>query len=180
MPEEQQDSKPRKGRIKDARGRTIRQIDPILTHSLHLSSGLNPAAMESLLNDLERGLAKQLTWRTYLLRILLGLGVAATAFFILWLIGDANFHAALEKVLKSEFAIYLPLVIGAFAGRLILARRRHGRRVLQLLLKHRLCPHCGYDLRDLPVDPDDGATICPECGCAWRLSEPEPTEENST
>ena len=25
------------------------------------------------------------------------------------------------------------------------------------------------DLRMLPVDPKDGVTVCPECGCAWRL-----------
>ena len=31
------------------------------------------------------------------------------------------------------------------------------------------CPHCGYDIRGLPTDPEDGATICPECGCAWQL-----------
>jgi transcription initiation factor TFIIIB Brf1 subunit/transcription initiation factor TFIIB len=37
------------------------------------------------------------------------------------------------------------------------------------MLKHRRCPHCGYDIRGLPVDPQDGATVCPECGCAWEL-----------
>jgi transcription initiation factor TFIIIB Brf1 subunit/transcription initiation factor TFIIB len=37
------------------------------------------------------------------------------------------------------------------------------------MLKHLRCPHCGYDLRGLAADPEDGATVCPECGCAWRL-----------
>jgi transcription initiation factor TFIIIB Brf1 subunit/transcription initiation factor TFIIB len=40
------------------------------------------------------------------------------------------------------------------------------------MLEHRRCPHCGYDLRMLPTDPDDGSTVCPECGCAWGLDEP--------
>ncbi|MEW6251597.1 MAG: hypothetical protein AB1716_13195, partial [Planctomycetota bacterium] len=48
-----------------------------------------------------------------------------------------------------------------------LKRKRFGA-VAAAILKHRRCPHCGYDLRLLPVDPTDGATVCPECGCAWR------------
>jgi hypothetical protein len=44
-------------------------------------------------------------------------------------------------------------------------------RITKVMLQHRRCPHCGYDLRDLPVDGADGATVCPECGCAWRLSD---------
>ena len=34
------------------------------------------------------------------------------------------------------------------------------------------CPNCGYDLRLLPVDSVDGATVCPECGRAWKLESP--------
>jgi len=49
------------------------------------------------------------------------------------------------------------------------ARRRRYRRTLRVMLRHSRCPHCGYDLRLLPADPADGATVCPECGCAWRL-----------
>ena len=26
-------------------------------------------------------------------------------------------------------------------------------------------------LRLLPTDPADGATVCPECGCAWKLED---------
>jgi hypothetical protein len=46
---------------------------------------------------------------------------------------------------------------------------RH-QRIGTVMLRHLRCPHCGYDLRMLPTDPEDGATICPECGCAWRLN----------
>ncbi len=42
-------------------------------------------------------------------------------------------------------------------------------RIRSVMLKHLRCPHCGYDLRMLPTDSEDGATVCPECGCAWRL-----------
>jgi hypothetical protein len=30
------------------------------------------------------------------------------------------------------------------------------------------CPSCAYDIAQLPV-ADDGCTICPECGGAWRV-----------
>jgi hypothetical protein len=49
-------------------------------------------------------------------------------------------------------------------------RRGRAKRIGELMLKHRRCPHCGYDVHGLTADPADGATICPECGCAWMLS----------
>lgn len=50
------------------------------------------------------------------------------------------------------------------------ARKRH---IRSIMLKHLRCPHCGFDIRGLPVDPADGATVCPECGCAWPLARAE-------
>ena len=44
-------------------------------------------------------------------------------------------------------------------------------RSLRVLLAHRRCAHCGYDLSRSERDPADGATVCPECGCAWNLDE---------
>ena len=34
------------------------------------------------------------------------------------------------------------------------------------------CPGCLYDLRTIRRDPD-GCTVCPECGGAWRIQDPE-------
>lgn len=42
-------------------------------------------------------------------------------------------------------------------------------RIRKIMLEHRRCPHCGYDLRELRCDDSDQATVCPECGCAWQL-----------
>jgi len=33
------------------------------------------------------------------------------------------------------------------------------------------CNSCGYDLRMLPVEPVNGATVCPECGLRQRLDD---------
>ncbi len=49
-----------------------------------------------------------------------------------------------------------------------LKRSRFGN-IAAAMLKYSRCPHCGYDIRGLPTDPEDGFTVCPECGCAWRL-----------
>jgi predicted RNA-binding Zn-ribbon protein involved in translation (DUF1610 family) len=56
------------------------------------------------------------------------------------------------------------IVVVWFSSRFV--RRK---KVCRTLLRHSRCPHCGYDLHGLPADEEDEATICPECGCAWRL-----------
>ncbi|MHC4770006.1 MAG: hypothetical protein ACYTEI_15050, partial [Planctomycetota bacterium] len=62
----------------------------------------------------------------------------------------------------------------AFVPWMVVHKRRSRRgRVSALMIKHRRCPHCGYSVQGLPVDPADGATVCPECACAWRLDDPK-------
>jgi hypothetical protein len=68
--------------------------------------------------------------------------------------------------------IYVVQVVVILSGPLLafrIARAKYVSRVASVMLKRRHCPHCGYDLRGLPVDSTDGATVCPECGCAWNL-----------
>lgn len=38
----------------------------------------------------------------------------------------------------------------------------------KILLTINRCASCGYSLKELPL-ADDGCTICPECGAAWKL-----------
>ena len=33
---------------------------------------------------------------------------------------------------------------------------------------------CGHDLKGTPV-AEDGCTVCPECGAAWRMPERAPS-----
>jgi hypothetical protein len=58
-------------------------------------------------------------------------------------------------------AVYFPLVA---------AQQARSRGALAAMLRHRVCPHCGYGLAGVPANPADGATICPECACAWDLA----------
>ena len=53
------------------------------------------------------------------------------------------------------------------------------KKVRRIMLKHWRCPHCGYDLRNLPADETDNVTVCPECECAWMLDDPQRTGEMS-
>ena len=53
----------------------------------------------------------------------------------------------------------------------IVSRQARSKRIQFAMLKFRRCPHCGYDIRLLPADPTDGATVCPECGCAWLIDD---------
>jgi hypothetical protein len=59
-------------------------------------------------------------------------------------------------------AVFIPLAA---------QRQQRMKKIRHAMLKHQHCPHCGYNLRDLPLAPSDGATICPECACAWHLDE---------
>jgi hypothetical protein len=56
-------------------------------------------------------------------------------------------------------------------------RQRRLKGVRDIMLQHLRCLHSGYDIRDLPTDPTDGATVCPECGCAWKLDGTQAVEE---
>ena len=48
-----------------------------------------------------------------------------------------------------------------------------------VMLSHLRCPHCGYDIRGLAPAPEDCATVCPACGCAWILGDVQPLREHS-
>ena len=162
---------PQAGHIKDARGRRVTQLDPI---TLRLRGGLEGIPSD-LLQDICGRIGTRMT-RTEL-----------------WLFGSPRIMHCVIRLSVVGFSLLLgmcvavtiirPLAPGATVRHLlplsaslaflyllwIVARRIRSRRVIEIMLEYLRCPHCGYDLRLLPTDPKDGATVCPECGCAWRL-----------
>ncbi len=80
---------------------------------------------------------------------------------------------------QAVFSYRLAFVLFAFAAAfalvgiaspfVLIARRRF----LEIEIRRlpRLCPQCLYDLAGSPAE-DDGCTVCPECGAAWRFGEP--------
>ena len=94
--------------------------------------------------------------------------LACVVFLIFWKIVRRTGFEAVERVLW-------PVNLTVFAIGAVQfwrsGRRARAKRVRAVMLEHLRCPHCGYDIRGLPTAPEDGATICPECGCAWRLDD---------
>lgn len=60
-------------------------------------------------------------------------------------------------------AVYMPMMIVRGSMGFTAVRVREG------MLRHGLCPSCGFDL-DMTPD-DDGVVECGECGAAWRAPE---------
>jgi len=160
------------GRIKDARGRRVTQIDPVAMHLLHRHD-------EGIPHEVLRELAREI-----------GIGKLADSWFglcvggigfacAMLLLGDALIQLIRGSMLLGEFVQRALWYQGIWAIPFAFwraARRSRFHRIRRAMLRHRRCPHCGYDLRMLPTDPYDGTTVCPECGCVWRLDDTQPAE----
>jgi hypothetical protein len=90
---------------------------------------------------------------------------------ILWAVAViALIVAWLGKILFT-FAWLLAALLAAVAMLivLVLAVRRLDRiDRIQSMPAAGLCPACGYGIRGVR-QADDGCTVCPECGAAWRV-----------
>ena len=152
------------GKTTDARGKPVRVLDPYLLHKFGRHEVIPAEPLADIARDVGSGWARigqvifSVIWPVVLVLL-------AIAHIDKWG-GGFTVHPRelrLWTVLLIVFVVNVTLVwFFSRAGRL--------RRVRNVMLKHRRCPHCGYDIRGLPADPADGATVCPECGCAWQLS----------
>lgn len=156
------------GRIRDARRRRVAQLDPVALRLLRRRDVIAADALEAIAH--EKGVRIAARERVALVGGLCGLLLVLGFFTYALITGDIR-AATYAKTGSSLWFCSAPWIIW-FA----LKRRRFGA-VAAAMLKHRHCPHCGYDLRLLPVDPADGATVCPECGCAWALA-PRPADRS--
>jgi hypothetical protein len=158
-------------RIGDARGRLVTQLDPMRLHLLRRPGAIESEVLDRIVEEIEPGLAKV---RPFILAagvacVVLGLGV----FLVSVAMEGGSAWSDLVSTLTNP-AIYVPnlAVFVWLPWMFIQKKRRRCARVSAALIKFRRCPHCGYSLQGLPVDPTDGATVCPECACAWRLDDP--------
>lgn len=155
-------------RVTDAHGRRVSMLDPYALHLLRRHDIIPAEPLARIAREIGSGLDPT----TRRLLILLGVIAAfsAVVFFIFCV--DMLIHRQVARLLEKGPLLLLqvwfwPLIFW------LNAKRRRYKRIQAVMLKHRHCPHCGYDLRGLPTDPADGSTMCPECGCAWHLSVPE-------
>jgi len=77
-----------------------------------------------------------------------------------------------DRALLQGTAPWFGLITGCMVLVVInLIGRRYFQQIfVPVSLEHDCCPSCGYELTGLPLDKEinDGCTICPECGAAWR------------
>ena len=148
------------GCIKDARGHVVTQLDPI-TMLLFRQHNVIEA---NVLRAITRAPGVGITGRE---RVFLAMGICGA----LLVVGLFTYETFIGGIREAPFAKSASLVflcsIPFFAWYTI--RRARFQKVTAAMLGYRCCPHCGYDLRFLPPDPADRATVCPECGCAWSL-----------
>lgn len=160
MTEAELSQPPSRGRIADARGRRVTQLDPVALHLLRRHDVIEADVLRAIAE--ERGVkitrAERIPLIVGIIAALVVLGLFTTA-----LIGGGIRSAPYAKSTSLIYLCALPWII--WYG---IKRKRFGN-VAAAMLKYSRCPHCGYDLRMLPIDPADGATVCPECGCAWKL-----------
>ncbi|UCD76604.1 MAG: hypothetical protein JSV91_06700 [Phycisphaerales bacterium] len=165
MSEQESSPSPQKGRIRDARGRRVTQIDPVVMHYLHRHDVIPSGPLGEIAREIGSGWAIQ---GQFLFTGIWSLALIcmAIAHFAKWGGGLSVHPRELRLWLILLTILAFNLTVVWYVSRWI--RRKKIRRVL---ISHRRCPHCGYDLRNLPFDGTDGTTVCPECGCAWRLDE---------
>jgi hypothetical protein len=147
-------------RIKDARGRKVTQVDPIALSLLRQHNVIDAETLHAIAN--EKGVRIAAGERAALIGGLCGAFLVISLFTYALMTGDIR-NAPYAKSAGLLYLCSLPWII--WYG---IKKKRFGK-VATAMLKRSRCPHCGYDLRMLPVDPQDGATVCPECGCAWIL-----------
>jgi hypothetical protein len=170
MAEHHQARSKRLGGVKDGRGRLVTLIDPFLMHKLGQHGTIPAGPLAKIAREIGSGWHRHGVWLfSYVWSVTLVILVAVH--FLEWGGGLSPHPRELRLWIVLLLLFVLNCVIVWFFS-------RHGRlrRVCQILLKHLRCPHCGYDLRLLPHDPADGATVCPECGCAWRPEQHENAE----
>lgn len=148
------------GRITDARERKVTQLDPIALYLLRQHDVIDADALRAIAN--EEGVRIKGGERAALIGGICGALLVIFLFAHALISGDIR-DATSAKSVGLLYLCSIPWII--WFG---VKRKRFGN-VAAAMLKHLRCPHCGYDIRGLPTDSEDGATVCPECGCAWKL-----------
>lgn len=150
---------------KDARGRPVPQLDPVAMHLLLRHDTIPVEALRKIAEELDPGEVSRR--RRACVWAVIGVAVWYAAFFGYFRLFST--WKGWDPVLVIFCITYFLFPFASVYVGFRKARRARYERIRRVMLKHLRCPHCGYDIRGLPTDPADGATVCPECGCAWQL-----------
>lgn len=164
---EKDSSRPQQSaRVKDARDRPVTPLDPYELNLLRRHDVIPAEILRRIAAQVGLGVPKGQR-RAYFAFGLVFLGI--WAFLFIWQAVRGSGLDTLARILGSVGVMLFAIgaVVFWWGG-----RRARARRICAIMLEHLRCPHCGYDLRLLPTDSTDGTTVCPECGCAWKINDP--------
>ena len=155
----------RTGHIRDARGQIVQQIDPVKLHLLNQRSVIPAETLRSMTDQIMPGARRQRLIQVLCVALSLLVVIGGTIIYF----SIFSTWRGLDRVSTSIYVLQFAVILSGPLLAFRMARAKYASRVAAVMLAQRHCPHCGYDLRALPTDPADGTTVCPECGCAWRL-----------
>ncbi len=156
-----------RGLVTDARGRRVSQLDPVIMNLAHRHDEIPAEALGTIAHEV--GLGMNRANRILFWACVTGLVCVIIAIGILW-IRYANGTISLRRMVLSlvPYGCISLTPYGLWVG----TRSARFQRIKKVMLKHKRCPHCGYDLQGLSTGESDGITTCPECGCGWCLADP--------
>lgn len=163
------DQRRSRGQIEDARGRWVRPLDPVKLHLLRRHDLIPADALRGIAEDLDRPWVRIGRALFVFYAVMLATCWGGMTYYLLFLSRSRR----LDAVMMAFYGLQLVFMCAAFFVPWFIASAKRLPYVRPAMLKHRRCPRCAYDLRGLSADPRDGATACPECGCAWRINAPE-------
>jgi hypothetical protein len=168
MTEKQPRSPGHPRRIRDDRGRKVTQLDPVSMHVLRQSDVIDTETLHQMKAEIGVGWPRLVRLAFFVAIAFIGICLVAIGvfFFTDVVFGGGNLGAFAERLWYLVPTPICPLMIWFVSAQV------RFKRIRSVMIGHGRCPHCGYDLAHLPADPTDGATVCPECGCAWKLEEP--------
>ena len=154
------------GFIRDDRGRKVTQLDPVKMRLLRQTGEMDRTALDAMCDEIGTGFNARIN---PFVPLFIG-GTCLFLFVAVITTIEVVKSGDLSEIVNGRNVVLIniwfwPFMIWQFA------RRHRFGKIKAGMLKHRHCPHCGYDLRGLPVDGSDSTTVCPECGCAWMLDD---------
>jgi hypothetical protein len=141
---------------------------------LHQYDVIPAETLRKLAEEIGVGWPKLVRLTFFVMLVFLAVYLVVT---VVYLLTDVVFESAGLAAGAKRLALLIPPLAGLLIIWFVSARVRF-KRIRNIILKYLRCPHCGYDIRGLPTASEDGATICPECGCAWRLDDTQTDESH--
>jgi hypothetical protein len=155
------------GHTRDSRGSGVTHLDPVTMHLLERRDVVPPDVLQRIAEEI----GNNIVWAPRILFWVSLFGLVCLCAVSIYVVPSFVSGRMGWTSLACNTVGFAAMWLGSLAI-WVTTRRACSQRVTRVMLRHRRCPHCGYDIHGLPIDPTDGATVCPECGCAW-LCPPE-------